>query len=74
MYTNLKTDAHKYNTKHTLTPLSHTTKHGALIARLRETGESSIEIEIDYNNTRINRLMSLGPRCTSQVGDSRYMG
>jgi ribonuclease HI len=32
-YTNLKTDAHTYSTKHTHMPLSQTTTHGALIAR-----------------------------------------
>jgi hypothetical protein len=32
-YTNLKTDAQKYNIKHTHTPLSRTTKHGAVLAR-----------------------------------------
>jgi hypothetical protein len=32
-YTNLNTDAHTYNTKHTHTPLSQPTKHGALLAR-----------------------------------------
>jgi hypothetical protein len=32
MYTNLKTFAHTYITKHTHTPLSQTTAHGALLA------------------------------------------
>jgi hypothetical protein len=32
-YTNLKSDAHTYRTKHTYTPLEHTTEHGALLAR-----------------------------------------
>jgi hypothetical protein len=34
--TNLKTDAHTYNTKHT--PISKTTKHGALLACAAEDG------------------------------------
>jgi hypothetical protein len=37
-YTNLKTDAHTHNTKHTHTPLSQTSKHGALLARAAEDG------------------------------------
>jgi hypothetical protein len=39
-YINLKTDAHTHthNTKHTHTPLSHTSKHGALLARAKEDG------------------------------------
>jgi ribonuclease HI len=36
--TNLKADAHTYSTKHTHTPLSHATKHGALLARAAEDG------------------------------------
>jgi hypothetical protein len=37
-YTNLKTDAHTYNTKHTHTPLSHPTKNGTLLASAAEDG------------------------------------
>jgi ribonuclease HI len=37
-YTNLKADANTYNIKHTHTPLSQTTKHGALFARDAEDG------------------------------------
>jgi hypothetical protein len=37
-YTNLKTDAHTHSIKHTHTPLSHTSKHGALLARAAEDG------------------------------------
>jgi hypothetical protein len=37
-YTNLKADAHTYSTKHTHSPLSHTSKHGALLARAAEAG------------------------------------
>jgi hypothetical protein len=37
-YTNLKTDTHTYNTKHTHTPFSQTTKHGALLARAAADG------------------------------------
>jgi ribonuclease HI len=37
-YTNLKAEAPTYSTKHTLTPLSQTTKHGALLARAAEDG------------------------------------
>jgi hypothetical protein len=38
MYTNLKTDAHTHSTKHTHTPLSQTSKHGALLTRAAEDG------------------------------------
>jgi hypothetical protein len=37
-YTNLKTDAQTYSTKHTHTPLSQTTKHGTLLARAAADG------------------------------------
>jgi ribonuclease HI len=37
-YTNLKTDAHTYTTKHTHTTLSQTSKHGALLARAAKDG------------------------------------
>jgi hypothetical protein len=37
-YTNLKSGAYIFSTKHTLTPLSHTTNHGALLARAAEDG------------------------------------
>jgi hypothetical protein len=37
-YTNLKTDSHTHSTKHTHTPLSQTSKHGALLARAAEDG------------------------------------
>jgi hypothetical protein len=37
-YTNLKSNAHTHSTKHTHTPLSQTSKHGALLARAAEDG------------------------------------
>jgi hypothetical protein len=37
-YTNLKADAHTYNTNHTHAPLSKHTKHGALLARAAADG------------------------------------
>jgi hypothetical protein len=37
-YANLKTYAHTYNTKHTHTPVSQTTKHGALLPRAAADG------------------------------------
>jgi hypothetical protein len=36
--TNLKANAHTYNTNHTNTPLSQATKHGALLARATADG------------------------------------
>jgi hypothetical protein len=38
MYTYLNTYVHKYNIKHTHTPLSQTTKHGALLPRAASDG------------------------------------
>jgi hypothetical protein len=38
VYTNLKTDAHTYNTKHTHISLAQTTKHNALFARAAADG------------------------------------
>ena len=37
-YTILKTDAHTHSIKHTHTPLSQTSKHGALLARAAKAG------------------------------------
>jgi hypothetical protein len=37
-YTNLRSEAYKHNIKHTHTPLAHTTKHGALLARAAADG------------------------------------
>jgi ribonuclease HI len=63
-YTNLKADAHTYSTKHTHTPLSKTTKHGALLARAAEDGA-----DLSFHKNTQPSQLSSSPTSKNSCGE-----